>query len=67
MVVATATVTVENEIRLMSENQSIYVPLGAKHRIENQSSEVAILIEVQMGSYLSEDDITRYDDKYSRG
>ena len=67
VVVGTATVTVENEIRLMSENQSIYVPLGAKHRIVNQSSEVAILIEVQMGSYLSEDDITRYDDKYGRG
>ena len=66
VVVGTATVTVENEIRLMSENQSIYVPLGAKHRIVNQSSEVAILIEVQMGSYLSEDDISPYNDLYGR-
>ncbi|MCY4289201.1 MAG: mannose-1-phosphate guanylyltransferase/mannose-6-phosphate isomerase [Aestuariivita sp.] len=67
VVKGTAMVTVDNDIRWMSENQSIYVPIGAKHRLENQSSEVVILIEVQMGSYLSEDDITRYDDKYGRG
>ena len=50
----------------MSEGQSVYVPLGAKHRMENPGEVPMVLIEVQIGSYLGEDDITRYEDIYSR-
>ena len=49
----------------MSEGQSIYVPLGAKHRMENPSKTSIILIEVQIGTYLGEDDIIRYEDVYA--
>ena len=47
-------------------NQSTYIPIGAKHRLENPGSEVLELIEVQSGDYLGEDDIVRYDDAYGR-
>ena len=46
--------------------ESIYVPLGAVHRLENRGEEPVVLIEVQIGSYLGEDDIVRYEDKYRR-
>ena len=55
-----------DEVKLVSEGQSVYVPLGAKHRLENPSSSPMVLIEVQIGSYLGEDDIIRYDDVYAR-
>jgi mannose-1-phosphate guanylyltransferase/mannose-6-phosphate isomerase len=67
VVQGTARVTVGETVQLISENQSIYVPLGAKHRLENPGKVNMILIEVQTGSYLGEDDIIRYEDIYSRG
>lgn len=66
VVEGTARVTVDDTVRLVSENQSIYVPLGAKHRLENPGRVNMVLIEVQTGPYLGEDDITRYEDVYSR-
>lgn len=67
VVQGTAKVTVDAEVRLISENQSVYIPLGAVHRMENPGKVNMVLIEVQTGSYLGEDDIIRYDDIYSRG
>ena len=66
VVQGTARVTVDGEVRLVSENQSVYIPLGAKHRMENPGRLPMVLIEVQTGSYLGEDDIIRYEDVYSR-
>ena len=67
VVEGTAKVTIGDEVQLVTENQSIYVPVGAKHRMENPGKVPMVLIEVQTGSYLGEDDITRYDDVYARG
>lgn len=67
VVEGTAKVTVGDETRLVTENQSIYIPLGAVHRMENPGKVPMVLIEVQTGSYVGEDDIVRYDDKYARG
>lgn len=67
VVAGTAKVTVDGEVKLVSENQSVYIPLGAVHRMENPGKVSMVLIEVQTGSYLGEDDITRYEDIYSRG
>jgi mannose-1-phosphate guanylyltransferase/mannose-1-phosphate guanylyltransferase/mannose-6-phosphate isomerase len=50
----------------MRENESTYIPLGAKHRLENLGSEPLHLIEVQSGPYLGEDDIVRFEDTYGR-
>jgi len=66
VVQGTARVTVDDEVRLVTENQSIYVPLGAVHRMENPGKVEMVLIEVQTGSYLGEDDIVRYEDIYAR-
>jgi mannose-1-phosphate guanylyltransferase/mannose-6-phosphate isomerase len=66
VVQGTAKVTVNADVKLISENQSIYIPLGAVHRMENPGKLPMILIEVQTGSYLGEDDIIRYEDVYSR-
>ena len=67
VVQGTARVTVDKEVRLLSENQSLYIPLGAIHRMENPGRVELVLIEVQTGTYLGEDDIIRYQDVYSRG
>lgn len=66
VVSGTARVTVGDEIKLISENQSVYIPLGAVHRMENPGLLPMELIEVQTGSYLGEDDIVRYADDYAR-
>ena len=66
VVEGTAKVTIEDEIKLVTEGQSVYVPLGAKHRMENPGKVPMLLIEVQIGTYLGEDDIIRYEDVYSR-
>ena len=66
VVEGTARITVGEEVSLVSENESIYVPLGAVHRMENPGKMPMVLIEVQTGSYLGEDDIVRYDDVYAR-
>ena len=67
VVEGTARVTVGDEVKLVTENQSVYIPLGATHRMENPGKVPMVLIEVQTGSYLGEDDIIRYEDVYARG
>ena len=66
VVEGTARVTVDDDVKLVAENQSIYIPLGARHRMENPGKVPMVLIEVQTGSYLGEDDIIRYEDVYAR-
>lgn len=67
VVSGTAQVTVGDEVKLLSENQSVYVPLGAIHRLANPGKVPVVMIEVQTGAYLGEDDIIRYEDIYARG
>jgi mannose-1-phosphate guanylyltransferase/mannose-6-phosphate isomerase len=67
VVSGTAKVTLGDEEKLLSENESVYVPLGVVHRLENPGRLPMVLIEVQTGSYLGEDDIVRYEDDYRRG
>ena len=62
----TARVTRDNDVFELFANQSTYIPIGAKHRLENPGTEMLELIEVQSGDYLGEDDIVRYDDAYGR-
>lgn len=64
IVSGTAQVTLNGEIRVLNENESLYIPALAKHRIENLTNEPLVLIEVQTGSYLKEDDIAREEDPY---
>ena len=61
-----AKVTRGEEIMLLIADQSTYIPIGMKHRLENVGAEPLYLIEVQSGSYLGEDDIVRFDDDYKR-
>ncbi|MCC5969246.1 MAG: mannose-1-phosphate guanylyltransferase/mannose-6-phosphate isomerase [Pararhodobacter sp.] len=67
VVEGTAKVTIDDTVKLVTENQSVYIPLGAVHRMENPGKVPMVLIEVQTGSYLGEDDIIRYEDVYARG
>ena len=62
----TARVTRDNDVFELFANQSTYIPIGAKHRLENPGTEMLELIEVQSGDYLGEDDIVRYEDVYGR-
>lgn len=62
----TARITRGDEIFLLSENQSTYIPIGTKHRLENPGTIPLEMIEVQSGSYLGEDDIVRFEDNYNR-
>ena len=66
VVEGTAKVTVDDEVKLIGEGASVYIPLGAFHRMENPGKLPMVLIEVQTGSYLGEDDIVRYEDIYAR-
>jgi mannose-1-phosphate guanylyltransferase/mannose-6-phosphate isomerase len=66
VVSGTARVTRDNDVFELQANQSTYIPIGARHRLENPGSEVLELIEVQSGDYLGEDDIVRYEDVYGR-
>ena len=66
VVEGSARVTVGRTEKLLSENQSVYIPLGEIHRLENPGKMPLRLIEVQTGSYLGEDDIRRYEDIYAR-
>jgi mannose-1-phosphate guanylyltransferase/mannose-6-phosphate isomerase len=66
VVKGTAEVTIDDEVRPVHENESIYVPIGAKHRLANPGKIPLELIEVQVGSYFGEDDIIRFDDVYHR-
>lgn len=66
VVSGTAEVTRGDELILLTENQSTYIPLGVTHRLKNPGKLPLELIEVQSGSYLGEDDIVRFEDKYGR-
>ena len=62
----TAEVTIGSDVKAVHENESIYIPIGAVHRLANQGKIPLELIEVQTGSYLGEDDIVRIEDVYKR-
>jgi mannose-1-phosphate guanylyltransferase len=66
VVSGTAKVTLDGEVQLLTENQSVYIPLGAVHSLENPGKIALELIEVQSGAYLGEDDIVRFSDIYGR-
>jgi mannose-1-phosphate guanylyltransferase / mannose-6-phosphate isomerase len=66
VVSGTARVTRGEETKLLSENESTYIPIGTKHRLENPGKTALFLIEVQSGGYLGEDDIVRFEDRYQR-
>ncbi len=66
VVKGTARVTRGEEIFMLTENQSTYIPLGVKHRLENPGNISLEIVEVQSGAYLGEDDIVRFDDIYNR-
>ena len=66
VVKGTAEVEINEQTLILSENQSTYIPLGAKHRLTNPGNINLVLIEVQSGSYLGEDDIVRFEDSYGR-
>ena len=66
VVSGTAKVTRGDEVKLVAENESTYIPIGMNHRLENPGKVPLHLIEVQSGSYLGEDDIVRFEDIYQR-
>lgn len=66
VVSGTAEVTVDGKVTMLTENQSIYLPLGCVHRLANPGKILLELIEVQTGSYLGEDDIIRIEDEFGR-
>ncbi len=66
VVSGTARITRGEEVFLLGENESTYIPMGTKHRIENPGKVALHIVEVQSGSYLGEDDIVRFEDVYGR-
>ena len=66
VVSGTASVTCGDKVTLLTENESVYIPIGTTHRLENPGKLPLHLIEVQSGSYLGEDDIVRFEDVYAR-
>jgi mannose-1-phosphate guanylyltransferase/mannose-6-phosphate isomerase len=66
VVKGTARVTRDDDVFILSENESTYIPIGTRHRLENPGTIPLEMIEVQSGSYLGEDDIVRFDDIYGR-
>ena len=62
IVEGTAKVAVDDEVKIVTENQSVHVPLGAVHRMENLGKDPVVLIEVQTGSHLNEDDVIRHEE-----
>ena len=66
VVKGTALVNIDNDEIILKENQSVFIPLGSKHKLTNPKMENLSIIEVQCGTYLGEDDIIRYEDKYGR-
>ena len=66
VVAGTAQITRGEDVFLLEENQSTYIPLGVKHRVENPGKIPLHIIEVQSGTYLGEDDIVRFEDRYGR-
>jgi mannose-1-phosphate guanylyltransferase len=66
VVSGTASVTIGEQTQLVTENESVYIPIGEVHALENPGKIPLELIEVQSGSYLGEDDIVRFSDRYGR-
>jgi len=66
VVSGTAEIQVGDTIQMLTEDQSVYIPIGSKHRLANLGKLPLVLIEVQSGGYLGEDDIIRFDDVYGR-
>lgn len=66
VVSGTARISLDGAEKLYTENQSVYIPIGTRHRLHNPGKIPLVLIEVQSGGYLEEDDIVRVDDKYGR-
>ena len=66
VVTGIATVTIGEIVRKVAVNEHVHIPLQAKHRLENYTDDLVVLIEVQSGLYLGEDDIKRYEDIYGR-
>jgi mannose-1-phosphate guanylyltransferase/mannose-6-phosphate isomerase len=66
VVSGTARITCNDKVFLLSENESTYIPIGSRHRIENPGKVPLHIVEVQSGSYLGEDDIVRFEDSYGR-
>jgi mannose-1-phosphate guanylyltransferase/mannose-1-phosphate guanylyltransferase/mannose-6-phosphate isomerase len=66
VVAGTALVTCDSTTRLLQERESVFLPLGCVHRLENPGHINLVLIEVQVGSYLDENDIVRLEDNYGR-
>ena len=58
--------TICDKARLVTENESVYIPVGEKHRLENPCKVPVMLIQVQTGAYVGEDEIVRYEDVYAR-
>ncbi len=59
-------ITIGESVQTLEPNQSVYIPLGRVHRLANRTDTPVVLIEVQTGDYLGEDDIIRLDDEYNR-
>jgi mannose-6-phosphate isomerase-like protein (cupin superfamily) len=66
VVSGTASVRLGDAVKLVTENESVYIPVGVTHSLENPGKVPLHLIEVQSGSYLGEDDIVRFEDLYGR-
>ena len=66
VVSGTARITCDDRVFLLSENESTYIPVGARHRIGNPGRVPLHIVEVQSGAYLGEDDIVRFEDNYGR-
>ncbi len=66
VVSGTATVTNDDAVYTVEKNQSTYIPIGSRHRLENRGTEPLHIVEIQVGEYLGEDDIQRYEDHYGR-
>lgn len=66
VVAGTARITLDDQVFDLEQNQHTYIPIGSRHRIENPGREPLHIIEVQVGDYLGEDDIVRFEDKYGR-
>ena len=66
VVSGTSEVTIDDKVMMLTENESVYLPLGCVHRLANPGKILLELIEVQTGSYLGEDDIIRIEDEFGR-
>jgi mannose-6-phosphate isomerase-like protein (cupin superfamily) len=66
VVAGTATVTRGDDVFTVEEQRSTYIPVETKHRLENAGTVPLVIIEIQCGDYLGEDDIVRFEDRYGR-